>query len=363
MAHLTRRAVLASTSAAILAAATAAPRRSVAAPSAGPIRLMGNENPYGPSPRAAEAVRANVERAWQYVFSEQRRLVSMIAEREGVSPDNVMITAGSAEALRISALMTCRHGGELVAATPTFPFLQLYAKRIGATIKEVPLDSGMTHDLDAMAQAVSGDTRLVYVCNPNNPTGTVLPADDLSRFIEAIPAGVMTVVDEAYVDLLDEPEQASMVKLVRAEKEVFLTRTFSKIHGLAGLRVGFVIAPAPIIKQAKALRMSLGNVLSLNAAIASYEDVEFQAFSVGKIREAREVLYEFCRQHDLNFTASAGNFVLVKTTRVNAFREFLRGKQILVGGSYAGYEDWCRISLGTVEQMRHFSNVAGQFFA
>ncbi|MEE8307421.1 MAG: histidinol-phosphate transaminase [Gammaproteobacteria bacterium] len=362
MEHLTRRSILASTGATLLAAAATRPRQGLAASGDGPIRLMGNENPYGPSPRAAEAMSKNIGRAWQYVFSEERRLASMIAERENVSPENVMITAGSAEALRISALMACANGGELLAATPTFPFLQLYARRLGATIKEVPLDSGMVHNLEAMAENISADTRLVYVCNPNNPTGTVLPADELSRFIEAIPADVLTVVDEAYVDLLDDPQGASMVKLARSEKQILLTRTFSKIHGLAGLRVGFVIAPPSVIKRAKAFRMSMANVVSINAAIASYEDVEFQAFSIGKIRQAREVLYGFCRQNALAFTASKGNFVLVRTGRVSEFREFLRGRQILVGGSYAGYEDWCRISLGTVEHMQHFSKVAGEFF-
>ena len=360
MTPLTRRALLASSSAAILAAGLRT-RQGLAAVGDGPIRLMGNENPYGPSPRAAAAVSANVERAWQYVFSEERRLAQMIAERENVSSEHVLVTAGSAEALRIAALMAS--GGELVAATPTFPFLQLYARRLGANVKEVPLNERMGHDLGAMSQAISTQTRLVYVCYPNNPTGTVLPAGELADFIEAIPAGVLTVVDEAYIDLLDDPLGASMVKLVRAEKNILLTRTFSKIHGLAGLRVGFIIAPPALITRAKALRMSMGNVLSMNAAIASYQDLEFQAFSVGKIREAREELYRFCGQHGLAYTNSAGNFVLVKTGKVSAFRDFLRGRKILVGGSYAGYEDWCRISLGTVEQMQHFSNVAGEFFA
>lgn len=362
MAHLTRRALLASTSGAILAATSARPPQAFGASSDGPIRLMGNENPYGPSPRAADAMSSNIDRAWQYVFSEERRLAFMIAARENISPENVMITAGSAEALRIAALMACGNGGELVAATPSFPFLQLYAKRLGATLKEVPLNSDMVHDLEAMSENISEDTRLVYVCNPNNPTGTLLPADELGNFIDAIPPGVLTVVDEAYVDLLDDPRRSSMVRFAGSQKQILLTRTFSKIHGLAGLRVGFVIAPAAVIKQAKALRMSMSNVVSINAAIASYQDLEFQAFSVGKIREAREVLYGFCRQNNLEFTPSEGNFVLINTGRVDEFRGFLRSREILVGGSYAGYEDWCRISLGTVEQMQHFSNIAGEFF-
>lgn len=214
-----------------------------------------------------------------------------------------------------------------------------------------------------MAAAVSTDSRLVYVCNPNNPTGTVLPAAPLRGFIEALPDGLLTVVDEAYVDLLDEPQQASMIDLVRAGRQVMLTRTFSKIHGLAGLRVGFIIAPPELIKRAAALRMSMSNQVSIAAAKASYSDIDFQNFSRAKIREGREVLYSFCRQQGLEFTPSEANFVLVKTGNVKAFRDYLRTRQILVGGSYPQYEDWCRISLGTVEQMHRFSEVAGEFFA
>ncbi len=360
MTVLTRRSAL--LSAAGLGFMAANPRPASAAMASGPIRLVGNENPYGPSPAAAAAGQAAVDYAWKYVFREEVKLKALIAEREGVPADHVLITAGSAEGLRIAALLACGQGGEVVAANPSFPFLQLYARRIGATVKDVPLTDGMVHDLEAMTAGLTADTRLVYVCNPNNPTGTVLAPAPLREFIEALPDGLLTVVDEAYVDLLDQPEQASMISLVCAGKPVLLTRTFSKIHGLAGLRVGFIIAPPEIVKRAGALRMSMSNQVSIAAASASYADLEFQDFSRTKIRQAREVLYRFCRQQDLEFTPSEANFVLVKTGRVKAFRDYLRARQILVGGSYPGYEDWCRISLGTVEQMQQFSGVAGEFF-
>jgi histidinol-phosphate aminotransferase len=360
MTVLTRRSAL--FSAAGLGFMAASTRPASTATPAGPIRLLGNENPYGPSPAAAAAAHAAVEYAWKYVFQEEAKLKALISEREGVPLDHVLVTAGSAEGLRIAALLACGGGGEVVAANPSFPFLQLYAKRIGGTVRDVPLTRGMFHDLEAMAAAVSADTRLVYVCNPNNPTGTVLAASPLRGFIEALPDRLLTVVDEAYVDLLDEPQQASMVGLVRSGKQVMLTRTFSKIHGLAGLRVGFIIAPPALIKRAAGLRMSMSNQVSIAAASASYSDIDFQNFSRAKIREAREVLYGFCRQQGLEFTPSAANFVLVKTGSVKAFRDYLRARQILVGGNYPQYEEWCRISLGTVEQMQRFSDVAGEFF-
>ena len=361
MAELSRRAaILAAAGLGVLGTRS---RVAAADPATGPIRLLGNENPYGPSASAATAAQAAIGMSWKYVFREESALKALVADREGVSPDHVLMTAGSAEGLRIAALLACGQGGEVVAANPSFPFLQIYARRIGANVKDVPLTDGMFHDLAAMADAVSADTRLMYVCNPNNPTGTVLAADVLRNFVLALPRALLTVVDEAYVDLLDDPQQASMIDLVRAGRQVLLTRTFSKIHGLAGLRIGFLIGPPELIKRAAALRMSMSNQVSIAAATASYRDNDFQNFSRGKIREAREVLYGFCRDHALSFTPSETNFVLVKTGNVRAFRDYLRERQILVGGNYPGYEDWCRISLGTVEQMQHFSDVAGDFFS
>ncbi len=361
--EIPRRAIL--TSSAAIAAALAAPRLGAAsaASNAGPIRLVANENPYGPAASAREAMAQALPGGWRYAYREESNLAALIAEREQVSLDSVALAAGSAEVLRVAAIAYGRGGGRVVAATPTFSFLPRYAARLGCELDEVPLDEAMVHDLDAMARRVRNDTRLIYVCNPNNPTGTLLPAARLRDFIATASQRAPVVVDEAYIDLTREPRRESMVDQVRDGKSVIITRTFSKIHGLAGLRVGYAIAPPKIIRTLKALRVSMPNVVSLAAATASYQDAAFQSFSRARILECQQVVSRGLEELGLRYTPSKGNFVLFDTGgSVDAFRRHMRSNNILVGRSYAPYDSWCRVSMGTVEQMRQFVAVARAYF-
>ena len=303
-------------------------------------------------------------RGWRYAFNEEVNLAELIAQREGVSREHVALAAGSAEVLRLAVIAYARQGGRVVAARPTFSFLPRYAVRMGCALDEVPLDAAMVHDLEAMAARVTDDTRLVYVCNPNNPTGTVVDAQRLRDFIGEVAAQSPVVVDEAYVDLTADPARQSMVDQVLADKPVIISRTFSKIHGLAGLRVGYAIAPPAIIRRLKAMRVTMPNVVSLAAATASYQDEDFQRFSRARIRQCLQVVSSAFDELGLRYTPSLANFVLFDTGgSVDAFRQHMRDNNILVGRSYAPYDSWCRVSMGTVEQMELFAAAARDYFA
>lgn len=331
--------------------------------SRGMIRLIANENPYGPGPSAREALRVAIDQSWKYTFRQEGQLRELIAEREGVKPRNVMIAAGSAEILRIAGLLYGRPGGEIVAAKPTFDVLPSYARALGCTLQEVALDSEMRHDLDAMKQRIAPSTRLVYICNPNNPTGTLVKGLKLRKFVASISAQTPVLVDEAYLDLSDQWTEHTAVPRVIAEDNVIVTRTFSKLHGMAGLRIGYAIAPPKIIKQLEGFRMSILNLPGLRAATASYQDLDFQAFSRAKIRAGMKITTELLDELKLAYTRSWGNFILFDTGgSVREFSAAMRESGIMIGRSYAPYKSWVRVSMGTVEDMQAFAAAARKYF-
>ncbi len=328
------------------------------------LRLIANENPYGPSPAAQAAANKAIAEGWKYAMRETGELKKLIAELEGVSTQNVIVTAGSSEALRISALAYGQQGGRVVAATPTFSFLPGYARSIGCEVDEVPLDADMKHDLDAMAAAVNKDTRLIYVCQPNNPTGTLLDGKDLRAFLDAVSSRAPVVVDEAYLDLWDDMAEHTALTAVREEKPVIVTRTFSKLHGMAGLRVGYALARPDIIKRLDALRVTEMNLAGVMAATASLQDTEFLEFSRARIRECLKITTDVLDEVRRPYAPSRGNFVYFDTG--GSPRDFMGGMRkagILTGMSYSPYPTWARVSMGRVEDMHVLADAVRSYFA
>ena len=344
------------------ALAQAAPAPSAEAP--GPLRLVANENPYGPSPAARQAVVEAAAQGWQYAFSEVGALAAALAAHHGVPADHVVVTAGSVEALRLAAMLWCADGGNLVAAHPTFDVLPRYAERLGCEGRRVPLDASMTHDLGAMAAAMDAETRLVYLCNPNNPTGTLLPAGAVRDFVAEISPRAPVVVDEAYLELQDDEGAHTAIERVLAGDRVVVLRTFSKLHGMAGLRVGYAIAPPDIAGRLEARRVSFMSRPGVMAALASLADTEFQAFSRARIREAMAVTTGAFDALGLAYTPSHGNFDAVDTgVPVAEFSAAMRAQGILTGRPVAGYPTWARISMGRVEDMHRLAGAMRSFLA
>jgi histidinol-phosphate aminotransferase len=325
------------------------------APAGGFLRLSANENPYGPSDSAKQAMMAAMDDGWMYATSEVPKLQKLIAEREGLLPENVLITEGSAEVLRISALLYGANGQEVVCARPTFEQAPDYAEKIGGKLIEIDLDKSMQHDLSAMEARVTDKTGLTYVCNPNNPTATMLPAKDLRGFIAAVAGRGMVLVDEAYIDLVDNPAENTMVDQVKAGRDVIIARTFSKIHGMAGLRLGFALARPDIVKRMGEVRMSVMNKMGLVAGLASYQDTAFMDMSRKLVRECMAMTTKTLDELGLRYTKSQANFLMFDTGKpVREFMSAMRNEGIAVGRPFAPYETWCRVSMGKVEQMPQF---------
>ncbi len=320
----------------------------------GPARLIANENPYGPSPKARDAMFQAFDEAHRYAMRAAIELKAQIAAGENVDKSQVFLGAGSGEILRMAGLRTALDGKKILAATPTFEMLQPYAEQAGAEIVRVALDANYVHDLDALADAITDDIGLVYICNPNNPTGTLLPADDLRAFCKQYAPQTLIMIDEAYIELTDDPVGNSMIDLVQADANVLITRTFSKLHGMAGLRIGWGMAPAPVVQSMSKLAMAMPNTLGLRAAIASYADTAFQAFSKERIITGRQMVMDVCGEVGLAYAPSHTNFVFFDAGMpAGEMSAKMRERNIMFRG-VQGFETHCRVSVGTVEHMAMF---------
>lgn len=329
--------------------------RPLRANSAGPIRLCFNENPYGPSAKALAAMRESLGAGNRYAnqLYGYPELEEMIAAREGLTREHVVLGSGSGEILCMAAVAFGLGRGGIVAAELTFPVLMSYAERIGARVTRVPLDERFAHDLGAMEARATAGAGLVYVCNPNNPTGTVLPPERLRDFCERVSRRAAVLVDEAYYEYVEPPHAATMVELVRSGLDVIVVRTFSKIYGLAGMRVGYCLARPDLAARLRAFRMSMLNQSGLKAAAASYGDEEFVRLSRRRNNEARNSFCEELRATGLDYVPSHANFVYVRFGVENrAAPRSLAQRGFLVNGDgspLAG--EWARVSVGTPAEM------------
>jgi histidinol-phosphate aminotransferase len=354
---LTRRELL-SASALMLAGPAGLLRAAAEASTAAgkPIGLHWNENPYGPSPAARLAVSQAIAQGCRYPPDDEiRRLAEALAGHEGIGADHIVTGTGAGELLCALGLLYGREGDEILAAEPTYEEFIGYAQARGATLKFVPVDARLRHDLPAMSAAVSARTRAIYLCNPNNPTGTAVPAARIRDFVRSLPQTVVTIVDEAYMDFTTGDGVASVVDLVRGDHRVVVLRTFSKIHGMAGLRCGYAIARPDIAAELASVRMTTPNIFAVRAAHASLTDHAFLADCRRRVLASRTRVTTHLARLKLRYAEPQGNFVFFDTGMpLPQFAARMRERGILVGRLFAPYETWCRITIGTEPEVDAF---------
>jgi len=354
---LSRRELL-TASALLLAGPGLALRAAGRAPGNGaaPAVLCWNENPYGPGPAARAAVGRAIAAGCRYPSdAEIAELTAALARREGVTPAHIVTGTGSGELLRALGLLYGAGGGEIIAAAPTYGELPDYAKARGAQLTLVPVDSALRHDLPAMHAAVSERTRAVYLCNPNNPTGTALSAADIGAFISSLPGSVLAIVDEAYMDFTTASGVRSVAELVGGPRPVIVLRTFSKIHGMAGLRCGYAIAAPDLAKTLADACMTTPNIFAVRAARASLDDRGFLAATRARILASRARITTELSRLKLRYAEPQGNFVFFDTGMpLQRFDALMREHGILVGRLFAPYDSWCRITVGTEPEVAAF---------
>ena len=355
--------VAAGTSLAAGAAILPMPVRASFGPPPGIVKLSANENPYGPSPRALAAIAEAAEKGAYYAGATQRELAARIAAANDLDPENVVITSGSSSVLQATGRAWSKEGA-IVLPELTFDGPLRYSERLGAELRRVPLAPDMDTDLDAMAAAVTDDVSLVYVCNPNNPTGIAIDTDRLRAFCRRVAPQATVLLDEAYNELTDDPADASMVDLVRAGENVIVTRTFSKLFGLAGLRIGYAMAPPELAEKIRMHTMSSSNVTGLAAALASYEDEPFLEFSKSKIVEGRQMVMDTFARHEVPFLPSQTNFVYGDIGRdADVFQAEMRSRGVMIRGIYRDFTTWSRVSMGRIEDLEVFDRVFHEVYS
>jgi histidinol-phosphate aminotransferase len=360
--RLTRRGALIG-AAALLAPLT--PKILVGAPSTSPgktslLKLDGNENPYGPSPAARRAILESVSEAPRYADATIEALTNQLAGHEGVATSQIVIGAGSGELLKMAGILavTTTPGAEVVASRPTYEELPVFAQTLGLKVHWVAPDTEHRHDLSAMRGAITPLTRLVYVCNPNNPTGTAVTRDALETFIRSVPLSCTVVVDEAYIDLVDQPGVATSAGLVKDVPNIIVLRTFSKLHGLAGLRIGYAITPAALAQRLAALSLTWPNTTGLSAAIASFNDHSFLKTTRAALTGDRTRVHATLDRMGLQRADAQGNFVFFDTGGpLKQFQDRMLAEGIKVGRHFDGYDTWARVTIGLHQEVERFLGV------
>lgn len=322
-------------------------------------KLNANENPYGPSPNALEALQGNAHKGNRYAWKELMDLMDKIGDAEGVTPKNVMMGPGSSDLLEKTAMVLFQNGGNVVSADPSYMSLIRVAEACGASWKSVPLKKDWSHDLAAMEAAIDSETKMVYICNPNNPTGSMTDHKELVDFCSRVSEKVKIFIDEAYLGFLEDGAKKSMVSLVAEGKDVIIARTFSKIHGMAGLRVGYIIAlEETLARIQKITRGGMGiSYPSIFAASSSMDDVAFQDNCRVKNAECRDFVYATLGEMGYEYVPSSTSFIIFPIEMEG--KEFLsKMTDFKVGVRAFQFMDknWCRVSMGTMDEMKLFAS-------
>ena len=340
------------------AAAALRPRLVYAAPQNGRangiVRLSANENPYGPSPAAVAAMRDAFGESSRYPDGEIELLTADVAKLHGVGTDCVILGDGSSEILKLVAATCTSPSRKLVMASPTFEAIAHHAKTTGAEIVNVPLDAAYAHDVEKMGAVA--DAGAIYICNPNNPTGTITTAAALRSFIESSNPSTVILVDEAYHHYASSPNYESVIPMVKTRPNLIVARTFSKIYGMAGLRAGYAVAQPDVIKKLDAQKAwDTMNLMALVAARASLADAAHVAEGRKRNADTKRELVARLDRLGYKVVPSETNFVMIDLRReVKPVIGALRERRVQVGRLFPAMPHHLRVTIGTPEEMDRF---------
>ena len=318
------------------------------------VFINSNENPLGPSPAAREAAKAMVDRGGRYLFSETTKVRSLLAQQEGLPEASVKIYPGSSNPLTWAVLAFCSPTRPYVVADPGYEAGARAAQFIGAKAINVHLTKEYTHDVKAMA-AASPDAGLIYICNPNNPTGTLTSQEDIAWLVANKPKGSIVMLDEAYTHITPTaPFNSAMVK---AEKDVIILRTFSKIYGMAGLRAGAALARPDLLSKVDAYCQGNGMlpITAMAAAYASLNDPNLVPERRKKIGDVRNDTFSFLDKHNFSFVPSVSNCFMVDVKKPgDQVAAALRKEKVVVGRVWSSWPTHLRVTVGLPDEMEKF---------
>lgn len=340
-----------------LAAAFEPPRRTQPG---GPILLNSNENVYGPSEKALAAMREALSVANRYPYREYDGLAERIAGLHNVKSEQVLLGCGSGEMLRVAVEAFLGPGKKFIQATPTFETCEYCAKAAQAEIVRVPLTRTFAHDLNVMLARSDGKTGLVYICNPNNPTASLTPRQDIETFIGKLPANVHVLIDEAYHHYAGQSGMyASFLDQPIHDERVIVTRTFSKVYGLAGMRLGYAIGTPQVVDRMRPYVNDITvNVAAVRAGMAALDDAPSVRAFAKRNADDRQEFFNQAMARMLKPIDSHTNFVMMNVHQpAEQVIEYFRKNNILIGRRFPPMDSFIRISLGRPDEMRAFWQV------
>lgn len=327
------------------------------------VKLASNENPFGSSPNVINTIK-NLDIPFSlYPDGYASNLRTTLADFLNIEPTQLIFGNGSDEIIQIISRALLNASTNTVMATPTFPQYKHNAIIEGAEIREIPLING-NHDLDAMINAIDGNTSVVWVCSPNNPTGTYINRDQILAFLDQVPSNVIVVLDEAYYEYVDAADYYDSLELVKSNPNLIVLRTFSKIYGLAGFRLGYGIGSPEIINAIEPAREPFNvNSLALLAGEAAIKDQSFVQACKVENQKGLQAFYQFCEENHLDYYPSQGNFILIdfKTDGDEVFQYLLQKGYIVRSGKALGFPTSARITVGSKEQNEGIMQIIKEF--
>lgn len=324
-----------------------------ATPRAGMVILSSNENPYGPLPRAAEAMRNALPSGNRYAFRQASELAERLAAYHQVPRERVLLGNGSTEVLKMAVCGFTGAGKRLIHGAPTFEAAPGYAQAIGAELVSLPLTPGYAHDLEAMLAATRSGSGLIYICNPNNPTASITPFSDLQEFVRRVPSTYTVLIDEAYHHFaVGSPGYGTFM----GQDKVIVARTFSKVYGMAGIRLGYAVSSREMVATMRPHQLDTNiNTLAAAAGLASLEDEAAILEAARRMVADREEFLRQARTRNLTVVPTCANFAMVRSGRpARALGQQFSERGLLVGRPFPAMDDYLRISFGTPDEMRQF---------
>jgi histidinol-phosphate aminotransferase len=319
------------------------------------IKLASNENPLGPSPKALNAIREKLEQLHLYPDGDCFYLKQALAKKLAVSPEQLIFGNGSNEIIELAAHTFMRAGDEAVMARQAFVVYKLIVQAVGGHAKEVPLRN-FTHDLKAIAKTISSKTRMVFLANPNNPTGTIYRREEWEWFLEQVPPEVLIIADEAYFEYVSAPDYPDSLRYHSSGRTLLTLRTFSKLYGLAGLRIGYGIGSKEIVSLMQRVRQPFNiNAAAQWGALAALEDREHVERSLELNRHGMEYLTKELSRLGVEFVPSEANFILIRVGNGEAIFKQLLSRRVIVRpmGAY-DFPEYVRVTVGTMAENREF---------
>ncbi|MEQ8626786.1 histidinol-phosphate transaminase [Ekhidna sp.] len=321
------------------------------------IKLSGNENPYGPSQKALEAIKKSLSLGNRYPFGEASALHDQLAKQMSVNSKQLLLGSGSSQLLQLLAHWAVIQKYPVTYPSPTFDILPNQVKALGGIVNEIKMEDGFRYDLDQIGKQARKTPGIIYLVNPNNPTGIKTSAQALRNFCKTATAHSYVIIDEAYIEYVGE--QDSLVNMIHDNERIIIVRTFSKVYGLAGLRIGYLMAHAKTINKLKPLRIWNNDSLSMTgiaAARASLDDPAFIRESLNKNKTIRDTTVKKLVNLGIQPYASDTNFIFFRIPENKDLASLLKKRKMLIGQKEIGGINYARVTIGTKEEMNTFIN-------